>query len=1275
MASSVMARPEEARIHSLAVRAAPDAIKNLYEHLAKPQNMVVAIERHNCDWRDGRKHVREHFLWVKAKYKHTVAQIKKSYCDHYKDSAVRPTLSINGDTPDDKTTLGNLNFHNDEYVVFTTQAPTSAAPTSDLTSTPPSASRFHRDLHTSTPKSSTRDTSLATSKAFPFDPSQGAMSHKGESLNDLAPIAGDKALFMPRNDQGDTPDPPGGGDMEYSNADFPMHEQDSLPEPGTSASLAIGRLLDAMPDQGSQTDRNSPRTPVKANEQHSSSSAYVPRMIPNPFGVDELAESLTTSVQKPLQSLLQEPLPERPEAAVVKGVTVLSEIQNLLHTVQQDPDAQQWLQQIEMVRDVDKSSRAVIGVVGNTGAGKSSVINALLDEERLVPTNCMRACTAVVTEISYNKTDNKSAKYRAEIEFIQPKDWQRELAVLFEEVFDGQGLRKDANNPDSVAGVAYAKIRAVYPKHTKDMLQNSTIEQLMNLPSVNNILGTVKRIQSRDCKKFYQRMQHYVDSQQKLNVTKGAKPVREPQLWPLIKVVRIYTKAEALSTGAVIVDLPGVQDSNAARAAVAESYIKECTGLWIVAPITRAVDDKAAKNLLGTTFKRQLKYDGSYSAVTFICSKTDDISRTEAADALQLGDIVAEQEAERESIELQKRAAVNDKKSAKADKEAQDDLVEHHDEQIAYWEDILSKIENGESITAVIAPTNKRKRTIDHESTETSDDKPSTPEQVQSKLDEHKRSWRDARKQGAKLRDEIARLQEIINGLEKRKAQVDQEAEALCIKGRNDWSRARICEDFAEGIKELDQENAAEENPGEFDPDEELRDYGEASRALPVFCVSSRAYQKLSGRLQKDGGVNGFTSLSQTEIPQLQAHCRKLTEAGRLQDCKVFLNSLSRLLTSLSLWASDDGSSPESSTQQRKMMQVFVTKNLQTLKDQLEEAVHQTMEDVEQSLETQLFDHLAAAAKRAAKKAVQTSDVWGAPRDEGGLFWATYKATVRRYGVFHGASGERDFNKELSAPMIKNLMKCWEKTFQRRLPEIFDNFPTIANTIIGNFHDAVKQRCESESLGVSRIARLNENIDVLKSAFNDLGKQTIFNVNEAQREINREFTPSVTQAMAPTYERSAQENGLGSFRRMKEIMHDDISANQNVMFQNTTVEVRNQLDLMCKQSRITLTGRVQRLYEAIARDYKAVIGTEAGRDRVASKPEKLARKKLEDVILQSGAVFSEVLECDVKQLESVMVGVSRRVVVEVEPEADVEDATQPLIELSSDGVDEDDDMA
>jgi hypothetical protein len=129
------------------------------------------------------------------------------------------------------------------------------------------------------------------------------------------------------------------------------------------------------------------------------------------------------------------------------------------------------------------------------------------------------------------------------------------------------------------------------------------------------------------------------------------------EFWPLIKVVRIYTKAECLSTGAVIVDLPGVHDSNAARAAVAQGYMKQCTGgflsteshakanlsgLFIVAPINRAVDDKAAKSLLGESFKRQLKFDGTYSRITFICSKTDDISITEAADSLGLDDEMAE---------------------------------------------------------------------------------------------------------------------------------------------------------------------------------------------------------------------------------------------------------------------------------------------------------------------------------------------------------------------------------------------------------------------------------------------------------------------------------------------------------------------------------------------------------------------------------------------------------------------------------------------------------
>jgi hypothetical protein len=345
-----------------------------------------------------------------------------------------------------------------------------------------------------------------------------------------------------------------------------------------------------------------------------------------------------------LQALTKEGSTEKLEAGVKKGVQLLDRLVQAFEPGKETDDIKQWLQQIELVRQEATGARTVVGVVGNTGAGKSSVINAILDEERLVPTNCMRACTAVVTEMSWNASDDENDRYRAEIEFIKPAEWKRELRVLFEEIIDGSGgISREVSNPDSQAGIAYAKIRAVYWRLTRDDLIESSIERLMADQSVRGLLGTTKYVRDRHCDTFYKTLQHYVDSKEKLELTKESEDdeeednskgagdkdkkkkktrKREQGFWPLIKVVRLYVKADALSTGAVLVDLPGVADSNAARAAVAEGYMKQCTGLWIVSPINRAVDDKAAKNLLGSTFRRQLKYDGTYSAVTFICSKT-----------------------------------------------------------------------------------------------------------------------------------------------------------------------------------------------------------------------------------------------------------------------------------------------------------------------------------------------------------------------------------------------------------------------------------------------------------------------------------------------------------------------------------------------------------------------------------------------------------------------------------------------------------------------------
>ena len=638
-----------------------------------------------------------------------------------------------------------------------------------------------------------------------------------------------------------------------------------------------------------------------------------------------------------LQQLFANSSPDVLEAAVEKGVQTLEELKALL-TRAAAGERSHWLAIVEDVQKQAVQPKTIIGVVGNTGAGKSSVINAMLDEERLVPTNCMRACTAVVTEISYNYIDDL---YRAEVEFITRQDWERELRVLFQDLLDSQGkISREATNTDSEAGVAYAKIKAVYPKYTREMLQQSSVDELMKHENVQNILGQKRQITESESHAFYKRLQFFADSKEKTTneKVKGKEKSsgKEMEYWPLIKVIRLYVKAAALETGAVVVDLPGVHDSNAARSAVAEEYIKQCNGLWIVAPITRAVDDKAAKSLLGESFKRRLQMDGGFNTVTFICSKTDDISLMECQESLGLEEMSnLWAEAERHTMEKRPlKQRLNELKETKKDYVA---AVDEIDGQLDIWDHLKDEIDEGKLVFAPREQSESRKRkrgsgtdsprkkprstdsdddyvSTDHEGDSGSEREeheelqsqgdPLTKDQIDEKLGELKALKKDARRHKSDLDNQITEVRKQISELEAAENKIQAEMSAIAISSRNEYSRGAIRQDFAAGIKELDQEMAEEQDSLNFDPDMETRDYDEVARSLPVFCVSSRAYQKLQGRLKKEPTVPGFQGLQETEVPQLQAHCRKSTENGREANSRRFLNSLDQLFNSLRLWSS-----------------------------------------------------------------------------------------------------------------------------------------------------------------------------------------------------------------------------------------------------------------------------------------------------------------------------------------------------------------------------------
>jgi hypothetical protein len=279
----------------------------------------------------------------------------------------------------------------------------------------------------------------------------------------------------------------------------------------------------------------------------------------------------------------------------------------------------------------------------------------------------------------------------------------------------------------------------------------------------------------------------------------------------------------------------------------------------------------------------------------------------------------------------------------------------------------------------------------------------------------------------------------------------------ICIQGRNAYSKSAIQQDFAAGIKELDMEDAQEQE--DFNPEEadNLRDYDEVARSLPVFCVSSRAAQKLAGRLQRDSDVTGFQSLDETEIPQLRQHCKLLTEAGRASNCRRFLTNLSQLLTSLGIWASNDGSGLNLSDSQMAAETQFLKSRLTALEESLEIAVHECLEEINKALAENIFDKYQHVVQLAIHEAGPEVQRWHAPvnrdnRPAGGYHWTTYKAIMRRAGVYANYQGKHDFNAKLAEPIVKNLAGHWERVFAQRLPRALQNFSGNSKLLLADFH-------------------------------------------------------------------------------------------------------------------------------------------------------------------------------------------------------------------------------
>lgn len=492
-------------------------------------------------------------------------------------------------------------------------------------------------------------------------------------------------------------------------------------------------------------------------------------------------------------------------AKLEAGVSAARDLLDQLHTPLQDfkqhEEIHDWLSLINNLKvKSQKAGRTVIAVAGGTGAGKSSLINAVLGEEKLLPTNGMRACTAVITEVSWNDVDDSQQAYRAEVEFVSPEEWGAELQLMYDELLDDNGqLILSWRDKATEAGVAYDKVQAVYPELTQDMVLKSKPQDLVQNPAIAACLGTTRKFAYSNAQALYSNLTKVIDSKEKVS----AKEKKIMALWPIIRVVKIFVRAEALSTGVVLVDLPGTADSNAARSAVANKYMAECTSVWVVARITRAVDDKEAKNLLGRSSRIQMKLDGAYSHLTFVATQTDGIDVQETIDAVdsdgQIQATYAREQQLSNMIEEEKH------RSRGLDKQL-DDLSDEYDalqSEIKTWRDLQKKQKKGQQVYAPTAPPKrsnptKRRRGArrpivdDNSDSDSGSDRTAlSQDEISAKIQELNAAFDVKASECDSAEKQGASANANLESLEQQKTDIAGKRFSLCVEKRNNYCRVR----------------------------------------------------------------------------------------------------------------------------------------------------------------------------------------------------------------------------------------------------------------------------------------------------------------------------------------------------------------------------------------------------------------------------------------------------------------------------------------------------
>lgn len=287
-----------------------------------------------------------------------------------------------------------------------------------------------------------------------------------------------------------------------------------------------------------------------------------------------------------------------------------------------------WQQELETIRTYAHHHQNVaVAFVGGTGAGKSTLINALIEAD-VLPTHSFQTCTSAAMLLRH--ADRKS--WRATLRFLPESAWNNEKQAFLEEARQSMVSGQSSFVYQDFLYKAWALHR---PRRGQPPMPFALTDLLVLLDeplpeSVRQLLTPEPlELRAKSPEELKEQLRKYLTA--------------ESPLWPLVQEVHIEGPIPLLEAGLHLIDLPGLNDANPVRERIARDYLKQAEFICLTFSTGRGLTREVIDLMKDQQFINQIVMDGKVSALAFVSTRADDYQPALERQHLQLSETVSPQ--------------------------------------------------------------------------------------------------------------------------------------------------------------------------------------------------------------------------------------------------------------------------------------------------------------------------------------------------------------------------------------------------------------------------------------------------------------------------------------------------------------------------------------------------------------------------------------------------------------------------------------------------------